>query len=95
MILYQMTVSLIFAVSDTQNQKFSVQPQKCELHGGMRMNRGFSINYLSESVILKDGKRIKMSRRRLANVGSLSSTFSLEVMEPEGVKVLAKPRRLT
>ncbi|XP_044502783.1 subtilisin-like protease SBT1.2 [Mangifera indica] len=60
----------------------------------LQMNRGFSLNYPSISVIFKNGKKIKMMQRRLTNVGSPNSIYSVEVMAPEGVKVRVQPQRL-
>ncbi|KAJ0053003.1 hypothetical protein Pint_01650 [Pistacia integerrima] len=60
----------------------------------LQMNRGFSLNYPSISVIFKNGKTTKMTTRRLTNVGSPNSIYSVEVVAPEGVKVRVKPRRI-
>lgn len=60
----------------------------------LKMNRGFSLNYPSISVTFKHGKRSKMVRRRVTNVGSPNSTYLLEVMAPKEVRVIVKPQSL-
>ncbi|KAI6698878.1 hypothetical protein NL676_018997 [Syzygium grande] len=60
----------------------------------LRSNRGFSLNYPAISVIFKDGKRRKMVRRRVTNVGEPNSVYSVEVAAPEGLSLRVRPRRL-
>ncbi|KAL6978740.1 hypothetical protein U1Q18_041010 [Sarracenia purpurea var. burkii] len=61
----------------------------------LQANRHFSLNYPSISVIFRNGTtRKKMIRRRLTNVGSPNSIYSVEVMAPEGIEVRVKPQRL-
>jgi hypothetical protein len=45
-------------------------------------------------VILKDGMRRKMFSRRVANVGSPNSIYSVEVMAPHGENVKMKHKKL-
>jgi len=78
----------------TRSEIFSITHKNVSCNVVMKMNRGFNLNYLSLSVICKDGKRRKMFRRRLTNVGSPNSIYSMEVMAPEGVEVIVKPKRL-
>ncbi|KAL9331843.1 hypothetical protein ACSQ67_001453 [Phaseolus vulgaris] len=78
----------------TRSEIFSITHRNVSCNAVMKMNRGFSLNYPSFSVIFKDGERRKMFRRRLTNVGSANSIYSVEVMAPEGVKVIVKPKRL-
>ncbi|KAB1208787.1 Subtilisin-like protease SDD1 [Morella rubra] len=60
----------------------------------LHMNRGFSLNYPSISVIFKAGMKRKMIKRRLTNVGTPNSIYSVEVRAPEGVQVKVKPQKL-
>ncbi|KAK4273005.1 hypothetical protein QN277_021481 [Acacia crassicarpa] len=78
----------------TTSEVFTITHRKVSCHEVLGMNRGFSLNYPSFSVIFKDGMRTKRFNRRLTNVGNPNSTYSLEVMAPQGVKVIVKPRRL-
>ncbi|XP_028765527.1 LOW QUALITY PROTEIN: subtilisin-like protease SBT1.2 [Neltuma alba] len=78
----------------TSSEIFSITHRKVSCHDILRANKGFSLNYPSFSVIFKDGMSMKKFSRRLTNVGSPNSTYSLEVMAPQGVKVIVKPRRL-
>ncbi|TKY62306.1 Subtilisin protease SBT1.2 [Spatholobus suberectus] len=78
----------------TSSEIFSITHRNVSCNAIMQMNRGFSLNYPSFSVIFKDGLRRKMFTRRLTNVGSPNSIYSVEIMAPEGVKVIVKPKRL-
>ncbi|CAN0897696.1 Subtilisin-like protease SBT1.2 [Linum grandiflorum] len=59
-----------------------------------KMNKGFSLNYPSISVMFKQGARRKMIRRRVTNVGQPNSIYSVEVKAPQGMKVRVKPTKL-
>ncbi|KAF5482495.1 hypothetical protein F2P56_003060 [Juglans regia] len=90
-----MSMSLIYAHLDTQDRKFSpslIGNVSC--HYLLQMNRGFSLNYPSISVIFKRRTTGKKIKRRLTNVGSPNSIYSMEVRAPEGVKVKVKPKKL-
>ncbi|KAA8550697.1 hypothetical protein F0562_002382 [Nyssa sinensis] len=78
----------------TRSEIFSVTHRNVSCHEILQMNRGFSLNYPSISVIFRHGVTSKMIKRRLTNVGSPNSIYLVEVMAPEGVKVIVKPRRL-
>ena len=78
----------------TTTEIFSITHRNVSCHEVLLMNRGFSLNYPSISVTFKHGMRIKMIQRRLTNVGSPHSIYSLKVTAPEGVKVRVKPHRL-
>ncbi|XP_049411115.1 subtilisin-like protease SBT1.2 [Solanum stenotomum] len=73
---------------------FSITHKNVSCHDVLQKNRGFSLNYPSISVIFKAGKTRKMITRRVTNVGSHNSIYSVEIVAPEGVKVRVKPRRL-
>ncbi|CAN1270137.1 Subtilisin-like protease SBT1.2 [Linum perenne] len=60
----------------------------------LKMNKGFSLNYPSISVMFKQGARRKMIRREVTNVGQPNSIYSVKVKAPEGVKVRVKPTKL-
>ncbi|XP_047315880.1 subtilisin-like protease SBT1.2 [Impatiens glandulifera] len=74
---------------------FTITHRNISCHEALQKNRGFSLNYPSISVILKPGMKRKMIKRRLTNVGSPNSSYSVEVTAPEGVRVIVKPKRLT
>ncbi|GMY06203.1 subtilisin-like protease SBT1.2 [Fagus crenata] len=78
----------------TIKEIFTITHRNVSCHEVLQMNRGFSLNYPSISVIFKHGMRSKMIKRRLTNVGSPNSIYSVEVTAPEGVKVRVKPQRL-
>ncbi|KAG8389147.1 hypothetical protein BUALT_Bualt02G0198900 [Buddleja alternifolia] len=73
---------------------FSITHRNVSCHELLQKNRGFSINYPSFSVIFRRGETRKMVRRRLTNVGSPNSIYSLEMQAPEGVDMRVRPRRL-
>ncbi|KAK2648565.1 hypothetical protein Ddye_016054 [Dipteronia dyeriana] len=78
----------------TRSQIFTITHRNVSCNEILQMNRGFSLNYPSISVIFKHGKTAKMIKRRLTNVGSPNSIYSLEVKAPDGIKVRVKPQRL-
>lgn len=78
----------------TSPEIFTITHRNVSCHGILQKNRGFSLNYPSVSVIFKRGVVRKMIKRRLTNVGSPNSIYSVEVVAPEGVEVRIKPRRL-
>lgn len=78
----------------TSPEIFTITHRNVSCHGILQKNRGFSLNYPSVSVIFKRGVVRKMIKRRLTNVGSPNSIYSVEVVAPEGVEVRVKPRRL-
>lgn len=63
----------------------------CEI---LQKNKGFSLNYPSISVSFDHKKTTKMIRRRLTNVGNPNTTYTAEIMAPEGIKVRIKPHKL-
>ncbi|KAJ7977167.1 Subtilisin-like protease [Quillaja saponaria] len=78
-----------------RSEIFSITHKNVSCLDIIQMNRGFSLNYPSMSVIFKEGMRRKMFTRRLTNVGSPNSIYSVKVIAPEGVKVIVRPKRLT
>ncbi|CAL5427321.1 unnamed protein product [Camellia sinensis] len=78
----------------TKSEIFAITHRNVSCHETLLENRGFSLNYPSISVIFKHGKMSKVIKRQLTNVGSPNSIYSVEVVEPEGVKVRVKPQRL-
>ncbi|XVF72090.1 hypothetical protein PTKIN_Ptkin12aG0093600 [Pterospermum kingtungense] len=78
----------------TRSEIFTITHRNVSCSEILQMNRGFSLNYPSISVAFKLGMKRKMITRRLTNVGSPNSVYSVEVKAPEGVKVRVKPRRL-
>ncbi|KAL7244720.1 hypothetical protein ACSBR2_000147 [Camellia fascicularis] len=78
----------------TKSENFSITHRNVSCHETLLENRGFSLNYPSISVMFKPGKMSKVIKRQLTNVRSSNSIYSVEVVEPEGVKVRVKPQRL-
>ncbi|KAJ4728340.1 Subtilisin-like protease [Melia azedarach] len=78
----------------TRSEIFTITHRNVSCHENLQMNRGFSLNYPSISVIFKHGQTSKMIKRRLTNVGSPNSIYSVEVVAPEDIKVRVKPQRL-
>ncbi|KAG8641847.1 subtilisin-like protease SBT1.2 [Manihot esculenta] len=78
----------------TRSEIFTITHRNVSCNELLQMNKGFSLNYPSISVIFKQGMTSKMIRRRLTNVGNPKSIYSVEVTAPEGVKVTVKPQRL-
>lgn len=82
------------ALGYTHSEIFIITHMNVSCHEVLQMNRGFSLNYPSMSVVFKHGTMSKTVSRRLTNVGSPNSIYSVEVSAPEGVRVRVKPRRL-
>ncbi|WCJ38225.1 Subtilase family protein [Euphorbia peplus] len=78
----------------TRSEVFTITHRNTSCDELLHMNKGFSLNYPSISVSFKHGMRSKMIKRRLTNVGSPNSIYSVEVKSPYGVKVKVKPQRL-
>lgn len=78
----------------TKSEIFTITHRNVSCHETLLENRGFSINYPSISVMFTPRKMSKVIKRQLTNVGSPNSIYSVEVVEPEGVKVRIKPQRL-
>ncbi|XP_027188259.1 subtilisin-like protease SBT1.2 [Cicer arietinum] len=85
-------VNHLCSIGYTRSEIFSITHRNVSCHAMMQMNRGFSLNYPSISVIFKDGMTRKI--RRVSNVGGPNSIYSVEVVAPQGVKVIVKPKRL-
>lgn len=78
----------------TSSEIFAISHRNVSCHGILQKNRGFSLNYPSVSVIFNRGVVRKMIKRRLTNVGSPNSIYSVEVVAPAGVEVRVEPRQL-
>ncbi|KAF5931270.1 hypothetical protein HYC85_032143 [Camellia sinensis] len=65
---------------------FTITHRNVSCHETLLENRGFNINYPSISVMFTSRKMSKVIKRQLTNVGSPNSIYSVEVVEPEGVK---------
>uniref|UniRef100_A0A3Q7IZL0 Subtilisin-like protease SBT1.2 n=2 Tax=Solanum lycopersicum TaxID=4081 RepID=A0A3Q7IZL0_SOLLC len=76
------------------SEVFSITHRNVSCHDILQKNRGFSLNYPSISITFRKGMTRKMIKRRVTNVGNPNSTYSVDVVAPEGVKVRVKPRRL-
>ncbi|CAN6554116.1 unnamed protein product [Malus baccata var. baccata] len=81
-------------LSELELESLKMLPDNVSCRELLKMNRGFSLNYPSISVIFKHGTRSKMIRRRVTNVGSPNSIYKLEVLAPKEVKVRVKPQML-
>ncbi|KAL7202136.1 hypothetical protein ACSBR1_033749 [Camellia fascicularis] len=71
----------------TKSEIFAITHRNVSCHETLLENRGFSLNYPSISVMFKPKKMSKVIKRQLTNVGSPNSIYSVEVVEPEGVKI--------
>ncbi|XP_009119332.1 subtilisin-like protease SBT1.2 [Brassica rapa] len=60
----------------------------------LRKSPGFSLNYPSISVIFRRGRTKEMVTRRVTNVGSPNSVYTVNVKAPMGINVIVKPKRL-
>ncbi|KAB5569844.1 hypothetical protein DKX38_003637 [Salix brachista] len=78
----------------TRSDIFAITHRNVSCNDLLQMNRGFSLNYPSISIIFKHGTTSKMIKRQVTNVGSPNSIYSVEVSAPEGVKVRVRPQRL-
>lgn len=78
----------------TTSEIFTITHRNVSCHEVLLMNRGFCLNYPSFSIIFKHGMRSKVIKRRLTNVGTPNSIYSLEVEAPQGIRVRVKPCRL-
>ncbi|TMW84967.1 hypothetical protein EJD97_024043 [Solanum chilense] len=76
------------------SEVFSITHRNVSCHDILQNKRGFSLNYPSISITFREGMTRKMIKRRVTNVGNPNSTYSVDVVAPEGVKVRVKPRRL-
>ncbi|CAL4920714.1 unnamed protein product [Urochloa decumbens] len=61
----------------------------------LRENRGFDLNYPSIAVAFKNGAKSAVLRRTVTNVGTPSSTYTVQVAAPQGVKVTVAPTTLS
>ncbi|KAF1881431.1 hypothetical protein Lal_00023467 [Lupinus albus] len=87
-------INHLCSIGYKRSEIFSITHRNISCHEIIKMNRGFSLNYPSMSVMFKHGMRRKMFRRRVTNVGIPNSIYSVKIMEPEGVKVIVKPKKL-
>ncbi|KAL2556949.1 Subtilisin-like protease SBT1.2 [Forsythia ovata] len=78
----------------TRSEIFAITHRNTSCHDIVHQNRGFSLNYPSFSVIFRPGETRKIIKRRLTNVGSPNSIYSVEVVAPEGVNVRVIPQHL-
>ncbi|XP_050205867.1 subtilisin-like protease SBT1.2 [Mercurialis annua] len=78
----------------TKSEIFTITHRNVSCRELLHMNKGFSLNYPSISVMFKHGMTTKTIKRRVTNVGSANSIYSVEVTAPEGVRVRVKPQRL-
>ncbi|CAL0326849.1 unnamed protein product [Lupinus luteus] len=87
-------INHLCSIGYTRSEIFSITHRNVSCNDIMKMNRGFSLNYPSISVMFKHGMRRNVFIRRVTNVGSANSIYSVEVVAPEGVKVIVRPKRL-
>lgn len=78
----------------TKSEIFSITHRNISCHDILQKNRGVTLNYPSISVTFRPRMLRKIIKRRVTNVGSPGSVYSVEVMAPKGVKVRVKPRQL-
>ncbi|XP_057965595.1 subtilisin-like protease SBT1.2 [Malania oleifera] len=78
----------------TTSEIFTITHRNVSCHEIFPESRSFSLNYPSISIAFRRGMTQKMIKRRVTNVGSPNSIYSVKVIAPEGVRVRVKPRRL-
>ncbi|XP_043706093.1 subtilisin-like protease SBT1.2 [Telopea speciosissima] len=79
----------------SSSEIFTITHRNVSCREVLAKNRGFSLNYPSISAIFKTGRMGMKIKRRLTNVGLPNSTYSVEVVAPEGVTVKVTPQHLT
>ncbi|CAB4321724.1 unnamed protein product [Prunus armeniaca] len=87
-------VTHLCSLGYTKSEILTITHRNVSCREILQMNKGFNLNYPSISVTFKHGMRSKMIKRRVTNVGSPNSIYSLELMAPKEVKVKVKPQRL-
>ncbi|XP_058094962.1 subtilisin-like protease SBT1.2 [Magnolia sinica] len=78
----------------TRSEIFTITHRSVNCRKIMLRSRDFSLNYPSLSVIFKHGRTRKMIKRRLTNVGLPNSSYSVDMVAPQGVKVRVRPESL-
>ncbi|XVE77995.1 hypothetical protein DITRI_Ditri13aG0108600 [Diplodiscus trichospermus] len=79
------------SIGYTRSEIFTITHRTVSCSKILQMNKGSSLNSPSISVAFKQGMKSKTITRRLTNVGSPNSEYSVKVKAPEGVKVRVKP----
>ncbi|CAA0163163.1 unnamed protein product [Arabidopsis thaliana] len=87
-------ITYLCTLGFTRSDILAITHKNVSCSGILRKNPGFSLNYPSIAVIFKRGKTTEMITRRVTNVGSPNSIYSVNVKAPEGIKVIVNPKRL-
>nr|ABD64827.1 putative subtilisin serine protease of stomatal density and distribution [Isatis tinctoria] len=87
-------ITYLCTLGFTRSDILAITHKNVSCSGILRKNPGFSLNYPSISVIFKRGKTTEMITRRVTNVGSPNSIYSVNVKAPTGIKVIVNPKRL-
>ncbi|EOA37865.1 hypothetical protein CARUB_v10012040mg [Capsella rubella] len=87
-------ITYLCTLGFTRSDILAITHKNISCSGILRRNPGFTLNYPSISVIFKRGKTTEMITRRVTNVGSPNSIYSVNVKAPEGINVIVKPKRL-
>ncbi|AAC16749.1 Subtilisin-like protease SBT1.2 [Arabidopsis thaliana] len=87
-------ITYLCTLGFTRSDILAITHKNVSCNGILRKNPGFSLNYPSIAVIFKRGKTTEMITRRVTNVGSPNSIYSVNVKAPEGIKVIVNPKRL-
>ncbi|KAL9304953.1 Subtilisin-like protease SBT1.2 [Arabidopsis thaliana] len=87
-------ITYLCTLGFTRSDILAITHKNVSCNGILRKNPGFSLNYPSIAVIFKRGKTTEMITRRVTNVGSPNSIYSVNVKAPGGIKVIVNPKRL-
>ncbi|CAA7015363.1 unnamed protein product [Microthlaspi erraticum] len=87
-------ITYLCSIGFTRSDVLAITHKNVSCSGILRKNPSFSLNYPSISVIFKRGKKMEMVTRRVTNVGSPDSVYSVKVKAPQGIKVIVNPKRL-
>lgn len=87
-------ITYLCTLGFTRSDILAITHKNVSCSGILRKNPGFSLNYPSISVIFKRSKTTEMITRRVTNVGSPNSIYTVNVKAPDGIKVIVNPKRL-
>ncbi|WVZ55419.1 hypothetical protein U9M48_006079 [Paspalum notatum var. saurae] len=88
-------VTHLCALGYTHMEIFKITHTGVNCSAVLQKNRGFTLNYPSIAVALKNGARSAALQRTVTNVGAPNSTYIAQVAAPPGVKVTVAPTTLS
>ncbi|KAH0905546.1 hypothetical protein HID58_037373, partial [Brassica napus] len=87
-------ISYLCTIGFTRSDILAITHRNVSCGVVLRNSPGFSLNYPSISVIFRRGRTKEMVTRRVTNVGSPNSVYTVNVKAPIGINVIVKPKRL-